>query len=220
MTKRERWTLCTVLVVCVLGFAGYFLFQSAHNNEIAAQANTPPVTFSAGSTVSLDSNAPDLDFRTADGAECHTNFGWTGAMELAVLDSTLYKGEKAVKAAAEQGVDFNASDDRLLLVTCRLKNINAIPDVEDYTGKKAFSAGIFNIPDIELRYFSASKASPGAHEYLSFQLEPGEEIEFTLGYPWQSDKPGAPEEAPSIMTPGVDGTQGRYQIELGTSVIE
>ena len=219
MTKHERWTLYAIAVVCILGLLGLFLWRQAQNAENAA-ASTPPVTFSTGSVATLDSGAEDLSFRTTDGTECRTNFGWNGTMELTVLDSTLYKNEKASEIAARQSIELSSSDDRLLLVTCRLKNIDATPDVEDYTGEKAFSASIFNVPGIELRFFSASQASAGNHEYFSFQLNPGEEIEFTLGYPWQSNKPGSPEDVPSIMTPGVDGTRGHYQIELGTSVIE
>lgn len=219
MTKTERLTTCGFLVAFLLFLIGAFLWNAAHNGNATADATSSPVHFPAGSSVELDSSSGDIRYTGEDGVERSIDFGWTGSMTLTVGDSELYMDEDAKQKAKELGAQFAEGDDRLLLVTCRLHNTSAVPTNVDFTGTKSFSASIFGIPGLESRYFSAATCSPENHEYFSFQLPTGEELTFTLGYPWQSDKNGMIDKTPSIMTPGIDGTRGHYQLELGTKSI-
>lgn len=219
MNKREKLTLFLIAAILV-GSVGLLYLRNTTFSQKTPGTGTEPVTFPAGSTVTLDSDADDTRFTTADGIECRLNFSWTGSMQLTVLDSTLYKGEKAVEAAEATGAYLPSDNNGLLLVKYRLKNDNAVPVSADFTGSEAFSASIFGVPGAEARFFSASESPEGSHEYFSFQLDPGSDIEFTMGYLPKNDVAYGKGDALKVMTPGADGAQGHYRIELGTQVIE
>ncbi len=220
MSKKERRTLVALMALGITVSLILIICRYAQTSSTQASTSSEPVFFSAGSTVVLDSNSEDLRSITSDGSEVTIDFGWDGIMALSIESAILYKGARASDIASELGAYLHKDDDRILLVTCRLKNISAVPTTTDHTGSASFSAGIFSIPGLECRYFSATSADPGAHEYLSFNLDRGDEIEFTLGYPWQSTNNGALGSIPEVMTPGISGTQGHYQIQLGTTVEE
>lgn len=220
MNTKERRTLILVIVLALACLAAGLILNASASTSKQAREPSAPLVFTAGSTVELNSASNEARYIRSDGVEAEVEFGWSGSMELTVEKAVLFKGTRAAEKAGELGAVSHEDDDRLLLVTCRLKNVDATPTRTDNSGRAAFSASVFSVPDLELRYFSASDESNDAHDYFSFQLDKNEEIEFTLGYPWQSSKNGALGEIPEFMAPGIDGAKGHYLINLATTIEE
>lgn len=190
ISRNEKIAL-GILLVAALAFAAMWAYEELQKSngvsESESFAQEHQTSFYVGETIHLDAGE-DAKAIGPDGEPFQACFPWArGAMDVTIDSATLYDGPEDAGISAGQINFKSALKQPFLLLKVSLKNINAQPEfiddpeVPDET-EGLYNIGFLGIPSGELCYFDGTSPKADEKGGYEFELEPGQQKQFTLGF--------------------------------------